>query len=48
MKNKLPQFKKLLSEKDYAELYQVFASNRSGLDHIDKHVYVKMFKYKDV
>ena len=37
-----------MSNDDYNHMYDVFASNKTGLDHIDKHVYVKMFNYKDV
>lgn len=37
-----------MSEKDYKELCHVFDTNTTGLDHIDEHVYVKMFGYKSL
>ena len=37
-----------MSKKDYDELYDAIYSNKSGLDHLDRHVYVKMYGYKDV
>lgn len=36
-----------MPKKDYDELYNAIHSNRSGLGHIDKHVFVKMYGYKD-
>ena len=44
----MPKFKPLMSEKDFAEFSNALETNKTGLDHIDKHVYVKMFGYKDV
>ena len=44
----MPKFKPLMDQKDYEELCHAFDTNTTGLDHIDKHVYVKMFGYKDV
>ena len=37
-----------MAKKDYEELCHAFETNKTGLDHIDKQVYVKMFGYKDV
>ena len=37
-----------MEKKDYEELCHAFDTNKTGLDHIDKHVYVKMFGYRDV
>ena len=36
-----------MSKKDYAHYEHAFNTNRTGLDHIDEHVYVKMFGYKN-
>ena len=47
-KNQLAKFEPLMSKDDYKELCVAFNTNNSGCDHIDKHVYVKMFGYKDV
>lgn len=37
-----------MSAEDFAYYENAFNSNRSGLDHLDEHVYPKMFGYKDV
>ena len=37
-----------MEKKDYEELSNAFNTNKTGLDHIDKHVYVKMFGFRDV
>lgn len=37
-----------MSEDDFRELAHTIETNRTGMDHIDKHVYVKMFGYKNV
>ena len=37
-----------MSEKDFKEINYAIETNKTGLDHIDKHIYVKMFGYKDV
>ena len=37
-----------LSEEDAKHYEWAFESNRTGLDHIDEHVYTRMFGYKDV
>lgn len=37
-----------MEKKDYEELCHAFNTNKTGLDHIDKHVYVKMFGFRDV
>ncbi len=43
----LPKFKPLMSEKEYAELSHALSSNKTGIDHLDEHVYPKMFGYKN-
>ena len=47
-KNQLPKFECMMEKKEYEELCTVFKENKTGLDYIDEHVYVKMFGYKDV
>lgn len=37
-----------MSKEYFEELTKVFNENKTGLDHIDKHVYLKMFGYKNV
>ena len=37
-----------MPKKEYEEFCNAICSNRTGLDHLDKHVYVKMYGYKDV
>jgi len=37
-----------MSEGEFKELAHALETNRTGMDHIDKHVYVKMFGYKNV
>ena len=37
-----------MSEEDFAELTHAVNTNKTGLDHLDKHVYVKMFGFKDI
>lgn len=37
-----------MNEKDYDELSHALNTNYTGLDHIDKHVYLKMFGYKSL
>ena len=37
-----------MSEKDFAELEHAINTNKTGLDHIDKHVYLKMFGFKSI
>ena len=37
-----------MSDKDYKEICHAIDTNKTGLDHIDKHIYVKMFGFKDV
>ena len=44
----MPKFKELLSEEEFKDLSNVLQTNRTGLDHIDKHIYVKMYGYKDL
>lgn len=44
----LAKFEPLMSKEDFKELSHAIHTNRTGLDHIDKHVYVKMFGYKSV
>lgn len=36
-----------MSEKEFAELSHALSSNKTGIDHLDEHVYPKMFGYKD-
>ena len=36
-----------MPEEDFEELSNQIYSNKTGLDHLDKHVYPKMFGYKD-
>jgi len=43
----LPKFEPLMGKEDFEELSHAISTNTSGLDHIDKHVYCKMFGYKD-
>lgn len=47
-KHQLPKFESLMDKKEYEDLCRVFDENKTGLDHIDEHVYVKMFGYRDV
>lgn len=44
----LPYFKKLMPEEDYNDLSHTLDTNKTGLDHIEKHIYVKMFGHKDL
>ena len=44
----MPLLREHLSEEDTRYYENVFDTNKTGLDHIDQHVYVKMFGYKDV
>ena len=37
-----------MSEEDFKWVSNAIETNKTGLDHIDKHIYVKMFGYKDV
>ena len=37
-----------MSEKDFKEIEHAIETNKTGLDHIDEHIYVKMFGYKSV
>ena len=39
--------KELMSKEDYAWLKEALDTNTTGLEHIDKHIYVRMFGYKD-
>ena len=47
-KNQLPKFECLMEKKEYEDLCLVFDQNKTGLNYIDEHVFVKMFGYKDV
>jgi len=44
----LPKLEPHMSEEDFKELTRALETNWTGLDHIDKHVYVKMFGYESV
>lgn len=44
----LPKMKALMSDEEYKWLSNALETNKTGLDHIDEHVIVKMFGYKDV
>ena len=37
-----------MAKSEYDSLCKVFDENKTGVDHIEKHVYCKMFGYKDV
>ena len=37
-----------MPKEDFKELSDTLTENKTGLDHIDKHVYTKMYGYKDV
>ena len=37
-----------MEEKDFKEVKHALETNKTGLDHIDEHIYVKMFGYKSV
>ena len=44
----LPLIKEHMSKEDFAELEHAIDTNKTGLDHIDKHVYLKMYGFKDI
>lgn len=46
-KNQLPKFEPLMQKSEYESLCRAFDENKTGMDHIDEHVYCKMFGYKD-
>ena len=37
-----------MPEEEFKELSHIIDTNTTGLDHIDKLIYVKMFGYKDL
>ena len=37
-----------MSEEDYEWISNALNTNKTGLDHIDREIYVRMFGYKDV
>ena len=37
-----------MPEEEFKELSHIIDTNKTGLDHIDKLIYVKMFGYKDL
>lgn len=48
IKTQLPQLKKVMTPEDYQWISNVLATNNDGLRHLDRHIYVKMFGYKDL
>ena len=46
--NQLPKMRPYLSAEDYAHYENALKTNRTGLNHLDEHVYLKMFGYKNV
>ena len=38
----------MMPKEDYLELSYAIETNKTGLDHIDEHVYLKMFGYKSL
>ena len=48
MNEHLPQLRKYIGEEEHSRLEVALKANKTGIDHIDKHMYVPMFKFKDV
>ena len=48
IKTQLPQLKKVMTPEEYQWISNVLATNNDGLRHLDRHIYVKMFGYKDL
>ena len=46
-KNQLPNIKKVMSTEAYENLAHALETNNSGLGHIEEHIYVKMYGYKN-
>ena len=44
----MPKLKPYITDEDYKHYEHAMRTNKTGLDHLDEHVYTRMFGYKNV
>jgi len=47
LNEQVPQLRKFIGEEEHSRLEVALKANKTGLDHIDKHLYTPMLNFKD-